>query len=129
MAHKRLLPEKITVFHYRCLSKAIALRGHPRVDICKILGGKPHRYLSFAHPAIDFSSVSPEKLASDDQAYSGATGFANQHYSTLPSFLWEEFFPALTRMFGYEETKPIELKIFKTKTKPQQRYKVHLTGH
>lgn len=96
-----------------------SLRGHIRLDIGKILGGNPHRYLSIAHLVNDFNSLNPEKLGSPGQGYS-ATGFANQHYSTLPSFLWEKFSVAVSRMFGYEETKPIELKIFKTKIKPQQ---------
>lgn len=96
-----------------------SLRRHIRLDICKILGENPHGYLSFAHLANDFKSLNPEKLGSDAQVYS-ATDFANQHYSILPSFLWEKFSATISRMFGYEETKPRELKIFKTKIKPQQ---------
>ena len=57
--------------------------------------------------------MGPEKLASDDQLYSGVAHIANQYYSTQLSFLWEEFFAALSRMSGYEETKPVELKISK----------------
>lgn len=54
--------------------------------------------------------MGPEKLASDDQLYSGAADIANKYYSTQLSFLWEEIFAALSRMSGYEETKPVELK-------------------
>lgn len=39
--------------------------------------------------------------------------FATWYCTTLPSFLREEFFAAVNRLSGYEETKPVELKIYK----------------
>lgn len=90
--------------------------GHIRLDVCKILCvcvEGTHRSLSFDYQTNDFNSAGPEKLASDDQLHSSATGFVNQYYPTLPCFLWEEFFAAPSRIFIYEETKPAELKISK----------------
>lgn len=124
---QRLLPEKIIVVYYRWCHVS-SLRGPHQTRYLQNLAGKHHRYLSFDYQANDFNSAGPEKLASDDQLYSAATGFVNQYCLILPCFLWEEFFAALNRVSVYEETKAAELKISKDTTIIQRTPRMSLTS-
>lgn len=78
LVHKGLLPEKIIVVYYRRCHVS-SLIGPHQTRYLQNVGGKHHRYLSFDYQANDLNSVGPEKLASDDQLYSAATGFVNQY--------------------------------------------------
>lgn len=106
-----------------------SVRGPDQTRYLQNVAGKPQRYLSFDYQVInDLNSEGPEKLASDDQLYSAATGFVNQHCLVLPCFLWEEFSAALNRVSVYEETKAAELKTSKDTTIIQRMPRMSLTS-